>query len=419
MDILLLGSGGREDALAWRLRQSPSCGRLIAAPGNPGIARWAECVAVDPCNASAIVEFARGQAIDLVVIGPEAPLVAGVADVLRAAGFPVFGPNAAAAQLEGSKGFTKDLCRANAIPTADYVRVDRAGDAIAELERFGLPVVIKADGLAAGKGVTVAMSREEAVSAIRDAGDAPLVIEEFLDGEEASLFALVDGETAIPLASAQDHKRVGEGDTGLNTGGMGAYAPAPVLTAELQVRAMDEIVRPTAQAMAKAGTPFSGVLYAGLMLTSDGPKLIEYNARFGDPECEAIMPLIEGDFAKLLQAVACGKLDEIDPPLLAAKHAVTVIVAARGYPGTPTSGGAIRAIEAAEQVEGVTVFHAGTALTDGKLTAKGGRVLAVAAVADTFANARARAYRAIDQIDFADGFHRRDIGWRELERMPL
>ena len=413
-----MGSGGREDALAWRLRQSPSCDRLLAAPGNPGIARWAECAAIDPCDASAIIELASTGAIDLVVIGPEAPLVAGVGDALRAAGFAVFGPSAAAAQLEGSKGFTKDLCRANGIPTADYVRVDRAGDALAELHRFGLPVVIKADGLAAGKGVTVALTREEAEGAIRDAEDAPLVIEEFLDGEEASLFALVDGETAIPLASAQDHKRVGEGDTGPNTGGMGAYAPAPVLTAELQARAMDEIIRPTARAMAKAGTPFNGVLYAGLMLTAAGPKLIEYNVRFGDPECEAMMPLIEGDFAELLDAVAKGRLDAIDPPQLAAKHAMTVIAAARGYPGTPASGGAIRAIEAAEQVEGVTVFHAGTSLIDGGLIAKGGRVLAVTAVADTFANARARAYRAVDQIDFADGFHRRDIGWREFERTP-
>jgi phosphoribosylamine--glycine ligase len=418
MNILLLGSGGREDALAWRLRQSPSCDRLIAAPGNPGIARWAECVAIGPCDGPAIVQLAGAEAIDLVVIGPEAPLVAGVADALRTAGIGVFGPNAAAAQLEGSKGFTKDLCRANGIPTADYVRVDKASNAIAELDRFGLPVVIKADGLAAGKGVTVAMSREEAVSAIEAIGDSPLVIEEFLDGEEASLFALVDGEIAIPLASAQDHKRVGEGDTGPNTGGMGAYAPAPILTPELQARAMDEIVRPTALALAAAGTPFSGVLYAGLMLTASGPKLIEYNVRFGDPECEAIMPLIEGDFAELLQAVATGRLADVDPPELAPKHTMTVIVAARGYPGAPASGGTIRAVEAAEQVEGVTVFHAGTAHGPEGLVAKGGRVLAVTAVADSFANARARAYRAVDQIDFADGFHRRDIGWRELDRVP-
>jgi len=411
-----LGSGGREDALAWRLRQSPSCGRLLAAPGNPGIARWADCAAIDPCDPTAVVELAKREGIQLVVVGPEAPLVAGVADALRAANFAVFGPNAAAAQLEGSKGFTKDLCRANGIPTADYVRVDRAADAREALGGFGIPVVIKADGLAAGKGVTVAMSREEALAAIDAAGDGPLVIEEFLEGEEASLFALVDGETAVPLASAQDHKRVGEGDTGPNTGGMGAYAPAPVLTPELERRAMDEIVRPTARALAAAGTPFNGVLYAGLMLTTKGPQLIEYNVRFGDPECEAIMPLIDGDFAELLHAVADGRLADIDPPPLSGKHSMTVILAARGYPGPPASGGPIRAIDAAEQVEGVTVFHAGTALGGSGLVAKGGRVLAVTAVADTFANARARAYRAVDQIDFADGFHRRDIGWREMQR---
>ena len=389
---------------------------MIATPGNPGIARWAECAAADPCDGAAIVELARRNSIDLVVVGPEAPLVAGVADAVRAAGIAVFGPNAAAAQLEGSKGFTKDLCRANGIPTGDYIRADRMQDALAALDRFGAPVVIKADGLAAGKGVTVAMSRAEAEAAIRAAGDGPLVVEEFLEGEEASLFALVDGDTAVPLASAQDHKRVGEGDTGPNTGGMGAYAPAPVLTPELEERAMDEIVRPTARALAVAGTPFSGVLYAGLMLTAEGPKLIEYNVRFGDPECEAIMPLIEGDFAELLHVVATGRLAEIDPPMLARKHAMTVILASRGYPGTPVSGGAIRMIDAAEQVEGVTVFHAGTAFAGASLVAKGGRVLAVTAVADTFANARARAYRAVDQIDFADGFHRRDIGWRELAR---
>ena len=411
-----MGSGGREDALAWRLRQSPSCGQLIAAPGNPGIARWADCVAIDPCDPGAVVNLARSKRTDLVVVGPEAPLVAGVADALRKAGIAVFGPSAAAAQLEGSKGFTKDLCRANGIPTAGYVRVNQAADAKAALDQFGIPVVIKADGLAAGKGVTVAMSRAEAEAAIDDAGDGPLVIEEFLEGEEASLFALVDGETAVALASAQDHKRVGEGDTGPNTGGMGAYAPAPVLTPALQARAMDEIVGPTARALVAAGTPFSGVLYAGLMLTSDGPKLIEYNVRFGDPECEAIMPLIDGDFARLLQAVATGRLAEVEPPRLVDKHAMTVIVAARGYPATPASGGLIREIEAAEQVEGVAVFHAGTARAGDSLVATGGRVLAVTAVAESFANARARGYRAVDQIDFADGFHRRDIGWRELAR---
>ena len=388
---------------------------LVAAPGNPGIARWAECVALDPCDPAAVTQLARQRGIDLVVIGPEAPLVAGVADTLREAGIAVFGPNAAAAQLEGSKGFTKDLCAANAIPTAGYVRVETTAAAHDALKQFGIPVVIKADGLAAGKGVTVAMSREEAEAAIDAAGDGPMVIEEFLSGEEASLFALVDGETAVSLASAQDHKRVGEGDTGPNTGGMGAYSPAPVLTPELEQRAMDEIVRPTVKALADAGIPFSGVLYAGLMLTSEGPKLIEYNVRFGDPECEAIMPRVEGDFAELLEAVATGRLGE-QTPKLSNHHAMTVIVAAQGYPGTPTSGGLIREIEAAEQIPGVTVFHAGTARSGSAMVAKGGRVLAVTATADTFANARARAYRAVDQIDFADGFHRRDIGWRELER---
>jgi phosphoribosylamine--glycine ligase len=415
LNILLLGSGGREDALAWRLRQSPSCETLVAAPGNPGIARWAECVAIDPCDPGAVSALAKERSIDLVVIGPEAPLVAGVADKLREEGVAVFGPNAAAAQLEGSKGFTKDLCEANGIPTAGYVRTESAADAMAALDTFGIPVVIKADGLAAGKGVTVATTRAEAEDAIAAAGDSPLVIEEYLEGEEASLFALVDGDSAVLFATAQDHKRVGEGDTGPNTGGMGAYSPAPVLTPELERRTMEEIVLPTVRALAAAGTPFSGVLYAGLMLTADGPKLIEYNVRFGDPECEAIMPRVEGDFAELLRAVATGRMADAIPQL-SPHYAVTVIVAARGYPETPVSGGLIRELEAAEQVEGVTVFHAGTAWDERGLVAKGGRVLAVTATADTFANARARAYRAVDQIDFADGFHRRDIGWREVER---
>jgi phosphoribosylamine--glycine ligase len=415
LNILLLGSGGREDALAWRLRQSPSCETLVAAPGNPGIARWAECVAIDPCDPGAVSALAKERSIDLVVIGPEAPLVAGVADKLREEGVAVFGPNAAAAQLEGSKGFTKDLCEANGIPTAGYVRTESAADAVAALDTFGIPVVIKADGLAAGKGVTVATTRAEAEDAIAAAGDSPLVIEEYLEGEEASLFAFVDGDSAVLFATAQDHKRVGEGDTGPNTGGMGAYSPAPVLTTELERRTMEEIVLPTARALAAAGTPFSGVLYAGLMLTADGPKLIEYNVRFGDPECEAIMPRVEGDFAELLRAVATGRMADAIPQL-SPHYAVTVIVAARGYPETPVSGGLIRELEAAEQVEGVTVFHAGTAWDERGLVAKGGRVLAVTATADTFANARARAYRAVDQIDFADGFHRRDIGWREVER---
>ena len=302
MNILLLGSGGREDALAWRLRQSPSCGKLLAGSGQSGHRAMGGLRRYGPLRSEGRGRIgARSNGIDLVVDRPGGAACRRGRRCVRAAGIAVFGPNAAAAQLEGSKGFTKDLCRANRIPTADYVRVDATSDAHGALRRFGIPVVIKADGLAAGKGVTVATTSEEAEAAIDAAGDGPMVIEEFLEGEEASLFALVDGETAVPLASAQDHKRVGEGDTGPNTGGMGAYAPAPVLTAELSERAMDEIVRPTARALAEAGTPFSGVLYAGLMLTSSGPKLIEYNVRFGDPECEAIMPLIEGDFAELAQ----------------------------------------------------------------------------------------------------------------------
>ena len=413
MTILLLGSGGREDALAWRLAQSPNCNRLIAAPGNPGIARWAQTVALDPCDVAGVVALATTEAVDLVIVGPEAPLVAGVGDALRAAGIAVLGPNADAAQLEGSKGFTKDLCAANGIPTAGYVRVTTVAEAMAALDTFSIPVVIKADGLAAGKGVTVAMSRNEAINAITRAGNGAMVIEEFMEGEEASLFALVDGPHAVVFASAQDHKRVGEGDTGPNTGGMGAYSPAPVLTAALERRAMDEIILPTARAMAAAGTPFSGVLFAGLMLTKDGPSLIEYNVRFGDPECEAIMPRVEGDFAALLYGAATGKLSA---PALSDDTTMAVVIAASGYPGTPVAGGAIHGIDSAEQLGGVTVFHAGTRLDDHLLVASGGRVLAVTARGSSLADAHARAYAGVDAIDFANGFHRRDIGWRELAR---
>ncbi len=361
-----------------------------------------------------MVALAQAESIDLVVVGPEAPLVAGVADALRAAGIATFGPSAAAAMLEGSKGFTKDLCARAGIPTAAYVRVDTGVAALAALDRFSIPVVIKADGLAAGKGVTVAMTRAEAEAAIRAAGDGPMVIEAFLEGEEVSLFALVDGTRCVALASAQDHKRVGEGDVGPNTGGMGAYSPAPILTPELEVRAMREIVEPTARAMADAGTPFSGVLFAGLMLTADGPSLIEYNVRFGDPECEAIMARITGDFAALLHAVATGA--DFAAPALLPDTAITVIIAAEGYPAAPRKGGAIGGMDAAEAVEGVTVFHAGTARDGKRLVASGGRVLAVTALGTTLSDARDRAYQAVDAIDFADGFHRRDIGWRELER---
>lgn len=354
--------------------------------------------------------------VGLVVVGPEAPLVAGVADACREAGIAVFGPSAAAAMLEGSKGFTKDLCAANGIPTARFVRLADTDAALEALGDFGLPVVIKADGLAAGKGVVVAATREEAEDAVRALGGAPLVIEEFLEGEEASLFALVDGERTLFLASAQDHKRVGEGDVGPNTGGMGAYSPAPVLTRELQAEAMEKIVAPTARAMVAAGTPFSGLLFAGLMLTAEGPKLIEYNVRFGDPECEAIIPRLETDLAALLLSVAEGRMGETSP-VLSDEQSMTVIVAAQGYPGTPRKGGPIDGIEAAERVPGVIVFHAGTARHgSGALLSAGGRVLAVTATGPTLAEARARAYQAVDAIEFADGFHRRDIGWRELER---
>ena len=351
----------------------------------------------------------------LVVIGPEAPLVAGVADALRVAGFAVFGPNADAAQLEGSKGFTKDLCARYGIPTAAYVRAETVEAGLKALEQFSIPVVVKADGLAAGKGVRVAMSRAEAEDAIRTAGDGPMVIEEFLEGEEASLFALVNAERAVVLASAQDHKRVGEGDTGPNTGGMGAYSPAPILTRELEQRAMDEIVLPTAKAMAAEGMPFSGVLYAGLMLTADGPKLIEYNVRFGDPECEAIMPRIDGDFAALLHQVAVG--DEFDAPHLSCGSSITVIVAAKGYPGVPSRGALISGLEQAESVEDAIVFQAGTSLNGECLVGNGGRVLAVTALGETLQAARERVYRAVEMIEFADGFYRRDIGWWDLERL--
>jgi len=422
MNVLLLGSGGREHALAWKLAQSPRLGKLYAAPGNPGIADHAELVALDAGDHDAVIVFCRARDVGLVVIGPEQPLVEGLGSTLRAARIPVFGPTAAAAQLEGSKGFTKDLCAREDIPTAGYARhTDReaARDALAG---FGLPVVIKADGLAAGKGVVIAETRAEAEAAIDDMfgggfgeAGAEVVIEEFLTGEEASFFALTDGTSVLAFGSAQDHKRVGEGDTGPNTGGMGAYSPAPVLTPELEARAMREIIEPTVRAMAAAGTPYSGVLYAGLMLTAEGPKLIEYNARFGDPECQVLMMRLEDDLIDLLEAVALGKLAGRARPRFSDETALTVVMAARGYPGTPEKGGAIGGIDAA-QAEGAKVFHAGTALRDGALVANGGRVLNVTAAGADIGAAQRAAYRAIDRIDFPSGFCRRDIGWRELAR---
>ena len=410
MKVLLFGGGGREHALAWKLSQSPRLTKLFAAPGNPGIAEHAELVELDPADHGAVTAFCRAERIDLVVIGPEAPLVAGLGDALRQAGMAVFGPNREAAQLEGSKSFTKDLCARSGIPTAHYVRsADKAA-----LDGFGLPVVVKADGLAAGKGVVIANTQEEAEAAMAAAGEA-VVIEEYLTGEEVSFFALTDGEIVVPFGSAQDHKRVGDGDTGPNTGGMGAYSPASVLTQQLEARVMDEIVRPTVRAMAEAGTPYSGVLFAGLMLTADGPKLIEYNARFGDPECQVLMMRLESDLLELLLATAEGRLAEAAPPIFSEQAALTVVMAANGYPGTPAKGGVIGGIAAAE-ASGAKLFHAGTALDGDALIANGGRVLSVTALGPTVAEARARAYAAVDAIDFPSGFCRRDIGWRELNR---
>jgi phosphoribosylamine---glycine ligase len=423
MNILLLGSGGREHALAWKLAQSRLCDRLYAAPGNPGIAEHAQLVALDAADHAAVVAFCEDKRIGLVVIGPEAPLVDGLADTLRSAGFAVFGPSRAAAQLEGSKGFTKDLCARAGIPTAGYVRVSSEADAREALARFGIPVVIKADGLAAGKGVTVAMTQAEADEAVRDifAGrfgeaGAEAVIEEFLEGEEASFFALTDGSTIFPFGSAQDHKRVGEGDTGPNTGGMGAYSPAPVLTPMLEGEALARIIAPTVRAMTDEGTPYSGVLYAGLMLTRDGPKLIEYNCRFGDPECQVLMMRLESDLAEILLACAENRLSRCQPATFSPETALTVVMAAEGYPGTPKKGGRIDGIAAAEE-GGAKVFHAGTALADdGAVVASGGRVLNVTARGPSVRAAQVNAYAAVDAISFREGFCRRDIGWREVAR---
>jgi phosphoribosylamine--glycine ligase len=426
MNILLLGSGGREHALAWKLAQSALLaggGKLLAAPGNPGIAEQAELIALDVTDHGAVIALCAARRVGLIVIGPEAPLVDGLADSLRAEGYAVFGPSQAAAQLEGSKGFTKDLCTRAGIPTAAYERVTSAEAGLAAVRRFGAPVVIKADGLAAGKGVTVAMELAEAEAAIAEifAGrfgqaGAEAVVEEFLEGEEASFFALTDGSTIVPFGSAQDHKRVSEGDTGPNTGGMGAYSPARVLTPALEREAMTRIIAPTVKAMADAGTPYSGVLYAGLMLTADGPKLIEYNARFGDPECQVLMMRLTSDLGELLLACAEDRLGAIEPPRFVDDKALTVVMAAAGYPGEPAKGGAIDGLSDAEAA-GAKVFHAGTALAaDGGLVASGGRVLNVTALGESVSEAQVQAYAAVDRVRYPTGFCRRDIGWREVAR---
>lgn len=421
MNILLLGSGGREHALAWKLAASPLLTKLYAAPGNPGIAEEAECAALDIADHQTIISFCREHAIDLVVVGPEAPLVAGIADDLRSAGIRVFGPSKAAAQLEGSKGFTKDLCAKFGIPTAAYRRCTDLAAASAYLREQGAPIVVKADGIAAGKGVTVAMTGEEALAAVEaclggafGSAGAEVVIEECLEGEEASFFCLCDGITALAFGTAQDHKRVGDGDTGPNTGGMGAYSPAPVMTPEMVERTMREIVEPTMKGMAELGAPFTGVLFAGLMLTADGPKLIEYNVRFGDPECQVLMPRLKDDLLVLLNAAADGQLAHMSVRWRD-EAALTVVMAAKGYPGAPEKGTPISGIEAAREC-GAEVFHAGTALRQGKLVANGGRVLSVTAIGATVAEAQAKAYEAVAQIDWPGGFYRSDIGWRAVER---
>jgi len=421
MKVLLIGSGGREHALAWKLAQSPLLTKLWCAPGNPGIAGVAELAALDPADHPAITAFCKDKAVDLVVVGPEAPLVAGLSDALRGAGISVFGPSKAAAQLEGSKGFTKDLCAEYGIPTATYGRFRNAADASAYARGVGAPIVIKADGLAAGKGVTVAMTLDEALAAIDEcfsgsfgvAGEE-VVVEEFLEGEEASFFCLCDGRTALPFGSAQDHKRVGEGDTGPNTGGMGAYSPAPVMTAEMERRVMDEIIEPTMHGMAARGAPFSGVLFAGLMITADGPKLIEYNVRFGDPECQVLMMRLKDDLLVLLKGSADGQLAHMSARWRG-DAALTVVMAMEGYPGAVKKGSVISGLEEAAG-DGVQIFHAGTAMEDGRLVASGGRVLNVTASGASVGEAAAKAYVAVDRIDWPQGFCRRDIGWRAIER---
>ena len=418
MNILLIGSGGREHALAWKLKQSPMLDQFYCAPGNPGIAKLANCVDLDVTKHSDVIGFCQKYYINFVVIGPEAPLVAGLVDDLNAVGIKVFGPRRYPAQLEGSKGFTKDICRDNSIPTAEYERFNDEGAALAYLAKTGAPIVIKADGLAAGKGVTVAMTLDEAVAAVKDIfagrfGGASCVIEEFLEGEEASLFVLCDGTNILPLTTAQDHKRVGTGDTGPNTGGMGAYSPAPCMTNALVRKSIEKIVKPTVRALADAGHPYKGVLYAGLILSKDGPKLIEYNARFGDPETQVIMMRMESDLLPLLIACADGTLDQ-KQVRWKGETALTVVLAAKGYPGEYTKASSINGLDG-DLGAGVEVFHAGTAMQDEQLVSNGGRVLNVTAIGHTVKDAQTAAYAAVDKIDYADGFCRRDIGWRALQ----
>jgi phosphoribosylamine--glycine ligase len=422
MNILLLGSGGREHALAWKIAASPLTTKLWCAPGNAGIAQEAECVALDITDHAAVVAFCKANKVDFVVVGPEAPLVAGIVDDLEAAGFKTFGPRKDAARLEGSKGFTKDLCRAHNIPTGAYERFTAPEPAKAYARKQKAPIVIKADGLAAGKGVIIAETIAEAEAAIDmmfggglgEAG-AEVVIEEFLVGEEASFFALCDGETAIPLASAQDHKRAFDNDQGPNTGGMGAYSPAPVMTAEITRRTMDEIVLPTVRAMREMGAPFKGVLFAGLMITAQGPKLIEYNVRFGDPECQVMMLRLMSDLLPGLIASRDGQLKNFDLRWYD-DAALVVVMATNGYPGAYGKGSVIGGLDAAAAMDDVQIFHAGTKAEGGRITANGGRVLGVAATGKSVRAAQSRAYAAVDKIDWPGGFCRRDIGYLAVKR---
>ena len=420
MNILILGGGGREHALAWAMMQNPKCDKLIVAPGNAGIAQIATCATLDTEDGAAVVNFAEAEAIDLVIVGPEAPLAAGVADRLRDAGLLVFGPSAAAARLEASKAFTKEICDAANAPTAAYGHFTDAEAAKAHVRAQGAPIVVKADGLAAGKGVIIAETVAEAEAAIDDMfggsfgeAGAEVVIEEFMTGEEASFFVLCDGEEVLPIGTAQDHKRVGEGDTGPNTGGMGAYSPAPVLTDEIAERAMREIIRPTMTEMARRGTPYQGVLYAGLMIKDGAPRLVEYNVRFGDPECQVLMMRLGAQALDLIHAAADGRLSEACVNW-AEDHAMTVVMAAKGYPGSYEKGSIISGLDAVAEDSFHMVFHAGTKQQDGRITASGGRVLNATARGATLAEARDRAYALVDSSDWPEGFCRRDIGWRAL-----
>lgn len=421
MNILILGSGGREHSLAWAVMQNPKCDRLVVAPGNAGIAQIADCAALDIEDGGAVAAFAEENAIDFVIVGPEAPLAAGVADRLREAGLLVFGPSEAAAKLEASKSFTKEICDAANAPTAGYGHFTDAEAAKAHVRQHGAPTVVKADGLAAGKGVIIAMTEAEAIEAIDDmfggafgGAGAEVVIEEFMEGEEASLFVLVDGEEVLSIGTAQDHKRVGESDTGLNTGGMGAYSPAPVLSAEVEARAMEEIVKPTMKVMAERGMPYQGVLYAGLMIQDGQPRLVEYNVRFGDPECQVLMMRLGAQALDLMHAAAEGRLGDAQVNW-GDDHAITVVMAAAGYPGSYEKGSEIKGLDALPEDSSNMVFHAGTKAEDGKVLAVGGRVLNVTARGETLQEARDRAYAMVDGVAWPQGFFRRDIGWRALK----